>query len=186
MDNRPTKATSRPFDPDIDVETKPDANRDPISGTPGAHPVGSGAGALAGGAAGAAIGTAVGGPVGGVAGAVIGGVAGGLGGKAAAESVNPTVENQYWSAHYVDRPYVESTYTYETDYRPAYQYGWENYRRHRAAGRTYDEVENDLERGWEKAKDRSRLGWDKARGAARDAWDRLERAMPGDADGDGR
>ena len=41
-----------------------DANRDPISGAPGAHPVGTGVGAIAGGAAaGAAVGT-VAGPVG--------------------------------------------------------------------------------------------------------------------------
>ncbi len=54
------------------------ANRDPITGAPGAHPLGTGIGAAAGGiAAGAAIG-AVAGPVGALAGAVVGAVAGGL------------------------------------------------------------------------------------------------------------
>ena len=55
-----------------------DLNRDPITGAPGSHPVGTGLGAAGGGAAGAAIGTAVGGPVGAVVGAAAGAVVGGL------------------------------------------------------------------------------------------------------------
>ena len=66
-------------------------NRDPISGAPGAHPVGTGVGAAAGGiAAGAAAGS-VAGPVGTVVGAAVGAVAGGLAGKGVAEKVDPTV-----------------------------------------------------------------------------------------------
>ena len=66
-------------------------NRDPISGTPGAHPVGTGVGAAAGGiAAGAAAGS-VAGPVGTVVGAAVGAVAGGLAGKGVAEKVDSTV-----------------------------------------------------------------------------------------------
>ena len=64
-------------------------NRDPITGEPGSHPVGTGAGALAGGAAGAAAGS-VGGPVGAAVGGAAGAVVGGLGGKAVAENFNPT------------------------------------------------------------------------------------------------
>ena len=72
-----------------------DANRDPITGEPGAHPVGTGLGTAAGGAAaGAAAGLAAG-PVGAAVGAVVGGVAGGLAGKGIAESINPTVEEAY-------------------------------------------------------------------------------------------
>ena len=71
----------------------PMPNRDPITGAPGAHPVGVGAGAASAGAAGAALGAAVGGPIGAVVGAAVGAVAGGLGGKAAAEAVNPTIED---------------------------------------------------------------------------------------------
>jgi uncharacterized protein (TIGR02271 family) len=69
--------------------TKRDANRDPITCEPGAHPVGTGVGSAAGGAAGAAIG-AMAGPVGAGVGAVAGAVAGGLAGKGAAEGANPT------------------------------------------------------------------------------------------------
>jgi uncharacterized protein (TIGR02271 family) len=67
-----------------------DANRDPLTGEPRSHPIGTGVGAVAGGAAaGAAAGT-VAGPVGTGIGAAVGAVAGGLAGKAAAEKFNPT------------------------------------------------------------------------------------------------
>lgn len=159
-----------------------DANRDPISGEPGAHPVGVGVGTTGGAAAGAAIGS-VAGPAGAVVGAVVGGVAGGLAGKSVAEMIDPTAEDAYWREHYTERPYYESGTSYD-EYRPAYRYGWES--RARYTGRSFDEVEPDLGRDWERVKDRSRLGWDKARNAARDAWHRVEHALPGDADKDGR
>lgn len=73
-----------------DVYHPGSANRDPISGAPGAHPVGTGLGAAAGGvAAGAAVG-AIAGPVGMAVGAGVGAVAGGLAGKGVAEAVDPT------------------------------------------------------------------------------------------------
>ena len=87
------------------VANEKDLNRDPISGTPGAHPLGTGAGAASGGVAGAAIGMAVGGPVGGVIGAAVGAVAGGLAGKDAAEGMNPTAEEQFWKETYIREPY---------------------------------------------------------------------------------
>ena len=74
--------------------TEGEPNRDPISGRPGAHPVGTGLGAAAGGmAAGAAAGS-VAGPVGTVAGAAVGAIVGGLAGKGIAEMVDPTVRPQ--------------------------------------------------------------------------------------------
>ena len=76
-----------------------DANRDPITGTPGAHPVGTGVGAAGGAAAGAAIG-AIGGPIGAAVGLVAGAVAGGLAGKGVAETIDPTVEDAYWRKNY--------------------------------------------------------------------------------------
>ena len=95
-----------------------DLNLDPITGAPGAHPVGTGVGALAGGAAaGAAAGTFAG-PVGTVVGAAIGAVAGGLAGKAVAEAIDPTVEHAHWEEAYVSEPYYSDRYTYE-DYGPA-------------------------------------------------------------------
>ncbi len=73
---------------------RPESNPDPITGAPGAHPVGVGLGAAAGGiAAGAAAGTLAAGPIGTVVGAAIGAVVGGLAGKGAAESMNPTQDS---------------------------------------------------------------------------------------------
>lgn len=147
---------------------EPDANRDPISGSPGAHPVGTGAGAAGGAAAGAAIGGAVGGPVGFAAGGVAGAVAGGLAGKGVAEAVNPTVEDAYWRTNYSTRPYVIAGTTYDV-YQPAYRYGWES--RGRYEGRTWDEVEDDLGAAWPNARGTSEMDWDDARLATRDAWE---------------
>ena len=159
-----------------------EANPDPITGEPGSHPVGTGAGALGGAVAGAVAGTAIGGPVG----AVVGGVAGAVGGAAAghglAEAVNPTVEDAYWRETYMTRPYVSGE-PYDV-YQPAYRYAWESYPEYR--GRRFDEVESDLKRGWEKTTHAAKLGWEKAKHATRDAWHRIERALPGDFDKDGR
>ncbi len=166
-----------------DERIEHDRNPDPVTGAPGSHPVGAGVGAALGGAAaGAAAGT-VAGPIGTVAGAIIGGVAGGYAGKATAEHFDPTTEDAYWRDNYTTRDYYEEGTSYD-DYAPAYRYGWES--RQRYPDRRYDDVENDLERDWARAKGNSRLGWEKAKYATRDAWHRVERALPGDADGDGR
>ncbi len=168
-------------------EERKDANRDPISGAPGSHPVGTGLGAAAGGmAAGAAAGT-VAGPVGTVVGAAIGAVAGGLAGKGIAEMADPTVEEAYWRETYSSRPYVTKGASFD-DYGPAYMYGVENYSRF--PGRSFDEVEPDLSRDWQRAKGKSSLTWENAKHATRDSWqcvsDTIERATPGDSDRDGK
>ena len=166
------------------TQTRKDENRDPITGEPGAHPVGTGLGAAGGGAAGAAIG-AVGGPVGAAVGAVVGAVAGGLAGKGVAEAIDPTAENAYWEKNYRNEPYYESGTEY-SDYEPAYRTGYQSYATHGVGGRKFDEVEPELRRSYESSRGSSRLGWEKARLATRAAWDRVERAIPGDADRDGK
>jgi hypothetical protein len=143
-------------------------NRDPITGAPGAHPLGVGVGAAAGGmAAGAAVGT-VAGPVGTAVGAAVGAIVGGLAGKGVAEAVDPTVEDAYWRENYASRDYVESGRPYD-DYGPAYGYGVARYQDDRA----FEDVEPDLADGWMGARGRSTLSWGQASHAARDAWDRL-------------
>ncbi|MEO7762304.1 MAG: hypothetical protein ABIS68_10385 [Casimicrobiaceae bacterium] len=163
------------------------ANRDPISGAAGAHPVGTGVGAIAGGiAAGAAAGTVVG-PVGTVIGAAVGAIAGGLAGKGVAEMIDPTLEDAYWRDNYSSRPYIASGATYD-DYGPAYRYGVDSYTRY--PGKKFDEVESDLSSDWNRAKGTSRLEWEKAKNATRDSFQRvsdtIERAIPGDSDHDGK
>ena len=166
------------------MTTKNPSNSDPISGAPGAHPVGVAGGATGGAVAGAAIGSVVG-PVGTVVGGAIGAIAGGLAGKGAAESVNPTAEDAYWRDNYTKAPGYKDGYTYD-DYAPAYRTGYTGWERARASGGTFESYEPTLKSDWEKAKGKSRLGWEEAKGAARAGWHRLERAIPGDADGDGR
>src|SRR5678815_5792603 len=153
-----------------------DANRDPITGTPGAHPVGTGLGAIGAGAAVGAAGGAMGGPVGAAAGAVVGAVAGAVVGKAAAEVINPTVETKYWKENHASRLYADPKLDYD-QYGPAYQYGWESFGTRGKGGKTFESVESELGRGWDKARGESRLVWDQARAASRDAWNRVELAV---------
>lgn len=144
------------------------ANRDPITGAAGAHPLGVGVGAAGGGVAGAAIGS-IAGPVGGAIGAAVGAVAGGLAGKAVAEQVDPTVELTYWRTAYVSRPYVERGASFD-NYEPAYRYG---YMYKVDDGVTdFDAVEPRLATEWEKNRGKSTLSWDSAKAAVRDAWNR--------------
>jgi hypothetical protein len=144
--------------------------------------VGVGAGAAGGATAGAAVGS-IAGPLGIAAGAVVGGTAGGLAGKAAAEAVNPTLEDKYWRSNYASRPYVKAGDSYDL-YGPAYHYGWESYGRHE--GVSFDDAETDLRRGWEAREGVAGQSWERAKHAVRDAWHRVERALPGDADRNGR
>jgi len=161
------------------------ANRDPITGAPGSHPVGTGVGAAGGAATGAAIGAA-GGPAGMLAGAAVGALVGGLAGKGVAEMIDPTVEEAYWRDNFDSRPYAAGS-TFD-DYAPAYRYGWETYPQF--AGVPFDEVEPQLRSQWAYRRGDSELDWDRAKFAAKDSWQRLsdtiERAVPGDSDRDGK
>lgn len=159
-----------------------DMNRDPISGAPGAHPIGTGLGAAGGATAGAAIG-AVGGPVGMAVGGAIGAIVGGLAGKAGGEAVNPTAEDSHWRETYAKEPYHNGAYKYD-DYAPAYRLGYTG--RSQYAGKSFDEAHDSLATDWEQTKGSSRMAWEDAKPATRAAWHRVERALPGDADGDGR
>ena len=117
-------------------------------------------------------------------GAAAGAVVGAMAGKAKAD---PTVEDAYWRDNYGTRPYVQSGSTYD-EYGPAYRYGVDAHNRY--PDRDFDDIETDMSRDWTTARGTSSLDWDRAKPASRDAWQRVkdtaERAMPGDADRDGR
>lgn len=147
------------------------------------HSVGEGVGAAGGAIGGMTVGAAVGGPVGAVVGAAVGAVAGGMAGHGVAAAFDPEVEDAYWRENYRTRPYVKTGADYD-QYRAAYRYGGESRAKHQ--GTTWDAATPTLEKGWDSAKANSRLGWGEAKDAVRDGWHRVERAMPGDADGDGR
>jgi len=109
-------------------------------------------------------------------------VAGGAAGKGTAAVVNPKVEDTYWRGSYLNEPYYATGRSYD-DYGPAYRLGYEGYSRY---GGAYDRAEDRLAREWDAIKGQSRLTWAEARSATRAAWHRVERALPGDFDGDGR
>ncbi len=146
------------------------------------HNVGAGTGAVAGAVAGATVG-AVGGPVGSVVGAVAGGVLGAKAGDSIAEVINPTEYTTHFKGQYKSAPYYKDGQEW-SDYEPAYKHGYDTYGKYR--GRDFDSVENELESEWAETRADSRLAWKDARGAVKDGWHHIERAMPGDADRDGR
>lgn len=154
------------------VANEEELNRDPITGTPGAHPLGTGAGAASGGVAGAAVGMAVGGPVGGLIGAAVGALAGGLAGKGAAELVNPTAEELFWRETYLREPYYVQGRTYEY-YAPGFRAGWEGRVRHDDG--TFEQAERDLKAEYNLSKSELDPDWQDVRPAARAAWDRVGR-----------
>ncbi|KGF72014.1 hypothetical protein DO97_13340 [Neosynechococcus sphagnicola sy1] len=151
------------------------ANRDPISGEPGAHPLGTGVGAAGAGTVATVVGGVVAGPVGAVVGAVVGSVVGGLAGKSTAEHINPTLEDNHWRENYSSRPYVEAGTSYE-DYQLAYRTGYEGYAQYGHSGRGYSDIESDLQRDYE-AKQSGNLTWEKAKHAVKDAWDRAATSL---------
>ncbi|WP_457097050.1 glycine zipper domain-containing protein [Lysobacter sp. P5_B9] len=146
------------------------------------HNIGSGTGAMAGAVAGAAIGSAAG-PAGSAVGAVVGGIVGAKAGDSIAEAVNPTAYTEHFRKDYVSAPYYISGSEWR-DYEPAYKYGYDTYGQYQ--GRKFDDVESELQRNWDTTRGNSRLAWNDARQAVRDGWHYIERAMPGDADRDGR
>lgn len=145
--------------------------------------VGGVAGGVAGGAAAGAAAGGMTGPVGAVVGAAVGAAVGAIAGR----KVDPAVEDTYWRDNYSSRPYVTAGSSYD-EYAPAYRYGADAYTRY--PNRSFDEVESELGRDWGTARGKSSLEWEHAKHASRDAWHRVsnavERAVPGDADGDGR
>jgi hypothetical protein len=155
------------------VVNESELNRDPLTGTPGAHPLGTGAGATSGAVAGGVAGMAVGGPVGGVIGIAVGAVAGGLAGKSAAESVNPTAEEQFWRETYIREPYFMKGKTFEY-YAPGFRAGWEGRVLH--DGRTFDDAEPMLKAKYNLAKSEMDPVWQDVSPAARAAWNRVDRS----------
>jgi hypothetical protein len=151
-------------------------NRDPITGTPGAHPLGTTAGATSGAVAGAVAGMAVGGPVGSMIGIAVGTVTGELAGKSAAEAVNPTAEELFWKETYIREPFYVKGRTYEY-YAPGFRAGWEGRVRH--DGRTFEAAEPALKVGYELAQSELDPSWHDIRPAARAAWERVDRSRKG-------
>ena len=146
-------SASTPKDPEKSVDLPPHGprNPDPITDSPGSHPIETGIGAALGGAAsGMAVGMAASGPlapVGAVVGAIVGGaIAGGLAGKGIGELIDPTTEDN-WLRDLLHRKPGTAADDWETEARDAYRFGWRHEGGH--AGRTFDQGESTLRSAWE-------------------------------------
>ena len=78
-------------------------------------------------------------------------------------------ESEFWRGNYRSRPYADAGRDYE-HYESAYRYGFESADRYH--GKSWADVERDLERGWDSYKLRGELAWMEIKDAVRDAWDR--------------
>lgn len=95
----------------------------------------------------------------------------GLGTSRVADLIDPAGEEAYWRENFEAQPYYERGYHYD-DYHPAYRIGWEG--RARYEGRSFEEVERELEAEYNRSRGGSRLDWERSRHAARAAWERFD------------
>jgi|SRR4051812_14874049 hypothetical protein len=79
-------------------------------------------------------------------------------------------EDTYWQTNYRTRPYASDSADY-SGWRGGYRYGYESANRY--TGRSWDEVEPELSRGWNAYEHRGTSTWEQIKGAVRDAWDRV-------------
>lgn len=143
-----TKSTKDPKKA-VDLPPHGPRNPDPITDSPGSHPIETGIGAILGGAAsGLAVGALASGPaapIGAVIGAIAGGaVAGGLAGKGVGELIDPTTEDNWIRDLMAKKPTQPKGW--EEEAREAYRFGWRS--ESRVAGRTFAQSENQLEGEW--------------------------------------
>ncbi|HEY1190010.1 MAG TPA: hypothetical protein VGE74_20335, partial [Gemmata sp.] len=138
---------SRAIDDEKSVDLPPlgSRNADPLTDSPGAHPIETGVGAALGGAAtGAAVGVVLG-PPGVVLGTIAGAVAGGLAGKGVGELIDPTTEDN-WIREWLARREHAKEVADEAAAR-AYRFGLRAEFEH--PNRTFDEIEPQLRAEWD-------------------------------------
>jgi uncharacterized protein (TIGR02271 family) len=165
--------SSTPKDPEKTVDLPPRGSRnpDPITDSPGSHPIETGVGAALGGALSGAAAGAVGGPVGAIVGAIVGGaLAGGLAGKGVGELIDPTTEDNWLREYHATSTDKVADSSPDT-YRSAYRFGLGA--RDRYNGQRFGEIETKMRTDWEREHAASSgLNWDKARPAVNHAFDR--------------
>jgi hypothetical protein len=74
----------------------------------------------------------------------------------------------FWREHHAKQPYANRSYD---DYAAAYRYAWDTATKH--AGKKFEEIEDEIALGYEKAQAGNALPWDTARPAVKAEWDRL-------------
>jgi hypothetical protein len=80
-----------------------------------------------------------------------------------------TDEEQYWRTNYNTRPYAKGS-SYD-NLSGGYRYGYESANRY--SGRSWNDVESDLQRDWDRYEYRGQSTWQQVKDAVRDAWDRV-------------
>ncbi|MFN2567529.1 MAG: hypothetical protein ABR499_21245 [Gemmatimonadaceae bacterium] len=147
------------------IERAKDAALGPHDGQPTvADLVGEAAGGITGVLAGAAIGSLAG-PVGTVIGGIAGAIGGWWGGRAISEAVEKLTEDDetYYRQHYHSSPARPADRSFD-EARPAYHLGHIAGMNPEYKGRRFEEIEEDLQRGWNDDV-RNRYGeWDAVRG----------------------
>ena len=134
--------------------------------------VGEAAGGIGGVAAGAAIGS-IAGPIGTVIGGIAGAVGGWWAGRAVAEAATAvtTDDDNYYRKHYDATPIGDRSYD---QVRPAYHIGQIAERNPDYRGRSFEDIDADLRRGW--AKDHAQT-WDSVRSYASEGYRRGASAL---------
>jgi hypothetical protein len=148
-----------------DIKAREARNTEPGPGSAGA--VGGVGGALAG----AGLGTIVGGPIGAIVGAIAGAVGGWWAGQAATDpaATITTQDEARYRALYEESPSRLADRSYE-DVRAFYHLGHIASRHPDYQQRTFDEIEDDLQKGWTPDL-RARYGeWSSVRPFAREAF----------------
>lgn len=161
-----TDRTDRPHD------RTADRDRD---GADAAPPVNAAAGGAVGGAAGAAAGATAGtltlGPIGTIVGALVGAVGGGWAGLAAAQTPPGADDEEYFREHHRTTNAHLADASYDR-VRPAYHLGHVAARNPDYRGRSFDDVEPDLRRGWSDEVGARHGDWATAREFARVGYER--------------
>ncbi|MES2358091.1 MAG: hypothetical protein V4529_07075 [Gemmatimonadota bacterium] len=134
--------------------------------------IGEAAGGISGVVVGAAIGS-VGGPVGTLIGGIAGAVGGWWAGHAVAEAAQEyTVgDDAVYRNHYDNSPDRLADRDYES-VSPAYRLGHLAARNPDYRGRPFDDIEDELRRGWDGGARQTYGEWNTVRGYVRDAYDR--------------
>jgi hypothetical protein len=150
------------------------SNLDPRKddGNVGGNLIGESVGGASGIATGAALGS-LGGPVGTVIGALAGAIGGWWSGRAISEAAASYTDHDdsHYRDHHTKTAGQSATRGYD-DVRPAYQLGHLAGRNPDYAGRGFDEVEGDLQRGWTSDVSSRHGEWSSVRNHARDAYER--------------
>ncbi len=153
----------------VDLPPYGPRNPDPITNTPGSHPIEAGVGAAVGGAAtGAAIGLLLG-PPGVILGTIDGAVAGGLAGKGVGELIDPTTEDNWIREWLAERKHTQDVS--DEHAAEAYRFGLKAEFDH--PNETFDEVEPELRAKWEAQPKQDDPHWDDIHGSARAGYERM-------------